>query len=87
MHKKLKEIKISPSTHEHDLAYRLKALREFLTKGHPVRFTVCFRGREMAHPEIGQNLLNRVLEDIKDLGTPNKPAMNGRDLSVTVNPK
>lgn len=85
--KKLKEIKFRPRTEAHDLEFKTKHVREFLTKGHSVRLVVMFRGREMAHPEIGEALLKRVIESLGDVGKATKPpAMNGRDMQVLVTP-
>jgi translation initiation factor IF-3 len=86
--KKLKEIKFRPRTEKHDLDFKTRHVREFLEKGHPVRLVVMFQGREMAHPEKGHEVLQRVLSVISDVGAVKKlPVLQGRDLSVTVVPK
>jgi len=63
----LKEIKMRPSTDEHDLQTKLKHIRSFLEEGDRVKITIRFRGREMAHKEIGQARMKRVIEEMKDL--------------------
>lgn len=86
--KKLKEIKFRPRTEAHDLAFKTKHVREFLTKGHSVRLVVMFRGRELAHTDIGAELLNKIVASLSDVGVARKPpAMNGRDMQVLVVPK
>lgn len=88
MDKKLKEIKFRPRTEKHDLDFKTRHVREFLEKGHPVRLVVMFQGREMAHPEKGREVLDRVLSSISDLGAVRKPpVLQGRDMSVMVVPK
>lgn len=83
---KLKEIKFRPRTEVHDLGYKTKHAREFLDKGHRVRLTVQFKGREMAHPEYGQKVLETALEMIGgDFGSgPIK--MDGRNMFVELRP-
>lgn len=61
---KLKEIIFRPRTEFHDLGYKTKHAREFLDKGHRVRLTVRFKGREMAHPEYGEKMLETVIKMI-----------------------
>lgn len=88
MTKRLKEIKFRPRTEAHDLEFKTRHVREFLTKGHSVRLVVMFRGRELEHTNIGAELLNKITATLSDVGVTNKPpAMNGRDMHVMVNPK
>jgi translation initiation factor IF-3 len=65
----LKEVKLRPHTEEHDLGFKLKNLRKFLEKKDRVKVTVFFRGREMAYMNIGEDLLNRVAEEISEEGS------------------
>jgi translation initiation factor IF-3 len=65
----LKEIKLRPNTEDHDLGFKIRHLRKFLDKKNRVKITVFFRGREMAYMEAGAELLNRVAEDVADIGT------------------
>lgn len=63
----LKEIKYRPKIDGHDYEYKTNHVREFLKEGHKVKVTIMFRGREMAHPEFGREILQRVVEDTRDL--------------------
>lgn len=69
----LKEIKLRPHTDEHDLDFKLRNLRKFLEKNDRVKVTIFFRGREMAYMEVGEQLLNRVAEQLIDQGTVYQP--------------
>jgi translation initiation factor IF-3 len=64
MTQKLKEVKFRPRTEAHDLAYKTRHIREFLDKGHRVRLVVQFKGREMAHPEYGEKMLDQVISSV-----------------------
>lgn len=84
---KVKEIKVKPNTDDHDLQTKLKKARDFIEKGDKVRVTCMFRGREMAHPEIGRRIVQKVVDDLADIGTPEAMAKQmGRNLSVTIAP-
>jgi translation initiation factor IF-3 len=63
----LKEVKLRPRTEEHDYATKLKKVREFLGEANKARITVMFRGREMSHRELGQKVLQRIIEDLRDV--------------------
>ena len=75
---------------EHDLDVKLKKVRDFLESGHKVKLSVFFRGREMAHQDLGETLLDRVieekLEDI-DVIVDQKPAMQGRYMTMVIRSK
>lgn len=84
---KVKEIKLKPNTDQHDLMTKLKHAREFLTKGNKVRITCVFRGREMQHPEIGMQSVQRMIDDLADISTPEtEPKLLGKNLSVVLAP-
>lgn len=84
----LKEIDFRPVTEENDLNHKLTAAKEFLAEGHKIKFVVKFRGREMAHPQIGRDKLNWVLDQIKDLIQNNSPiSMEGKHMITVVSPK
>lgn len=68
----VKEIKIRPNIEEHDYQVKLKKIREFLEKGYKVRLIILFKGRQLIYNEWGDKLLERVLQDISDLGTAEK---------------
>lgn len=85
-----KEMKFGLRISPHDYGYRLKRIREFLEDHDTVLITVQFRGREVAHPELGQQLLGRLLADLKDHSrghVPSIPLPKGRLLQVLVLPK
>ena len=76
---KLKEVKFRPKTEEHDYGFKTKAIREFLSEGNKARCTVMFRGREITHREIGQAILSRIAQDLKDIAVVEQsPRMEGR---------
>lgn len=68
----VKEIKIRPNTEEHDYQVKLRKIREFLEKGYKVRLIILFKGRQLIYNEWGDKLLERILQDISDLGTAEK---------------
>ena len=87
---KLKEIKFRPKTEEHDYSFKVRQVREFLMEGNKARITVMFRGREITHREIGQNILRRVETDLKDISVVEQTArLEGRFLFMimTANPR
>ena len=84
---KLKEIRMQPKIESHDLEFKTKHIREFLDEGFKVKVTVRFRGREMAHTEIGRQVLERVRENLGDAyHLDRSPAMEGRFMSMIVSP-
>ena len=83
----LKEVKMRPKTEEHDFQVKLRNARRFLEEGHKVKMTIMFRGREVTHPEFGRRLLERVAEEIRDIGQPESmPSMYGRFMTMVVGP-
>jgi translation initiation factor IF-3 len=84
---KLKEVKFRVSIDEHDYQYKVAHAVEFLTKGNKVKVTLMFRGREMAHKDIGFELINRIIEDVKEYGVADgNPSLLGRNIIVTLSP-
>lgn len=84
---KVKEVKVKPSTDEHDLQTKLRHAREFIIKGNKVKITCVFRGREMAHPEFGERIVRKFCEDMADIAAPDSPAkMFGKALTVILAP-
>ena len=84
---KVKELKFKPNIDAHDLQTKVRQMRDFLAKGNKVKITCMFRGREMAHPEYGENLVRKVCEDLSDIATLETPLkMLGRILSVVLAP-
>jgi translation initiation factor IF-3 len=84
----VKEIKLSVKIAQNDIDYKVKHAREFLEKGKHVKFRVFLRGREMAHPEAGIEVLNKITPLIEDIGiVEKKPHIEGRYVNMTVVPK
>jgi translation initiation factor IF-3 len=84
----IKEIKVRPRIDVHDYDIKKRQAIEFLQKGDKLKITLRFKGREMAHSEIGMNIVNKFVEDIKEYGLPEKtPVQDGRAIVVLVNPK
>jgi len=85
---KLKEIRMQPKIDNHDLDFKSKHIKKFLDEGNKVKVTVRFRGRELAHLDRGEMVLNRVLELIGDSYSVEKPPhMEGRFMSMILSPK
>lgn len=84
----VKEIKFRPGTEEGDYQVKLRNLTRFLEAGDKAKVTLRFRGREMAHQEIGMELLKRVEADLAELGNVEQfPKMEGRQMSMVIAPK
>jgi len=83
----VKEIKLSVKIADNDINYKVKHAREFLEAGKHVKFRVFLRGREMAHPEAGVEVLNRVWPMVEDIGNKeNEPKFEGRYVNMLVTP-
>ncbi len=82
-----KELKLSPKISEHDFMVRVSRGREFLGKGHKIKITVMFRGREIIHPELGHGVIEKFLEKIADIGVLESRSQSGRMMLAFVNPK
>lgn len=77
----VKEIKFRPKVDEHDYQFKKKHIERFLEDGDKVKATIFFRGREMAHPEIGRRILERLIEDLAEVATPeNMPRQEGNQM-------
>jgi translation initiation factor IF-3 len=84
----VKEIKFRPGTEEGDYKVKLRKLIEFLEQGDKTKITLRFRGREMAHQELGANLLARVRGDLEEYGVVEQmPQMEGRQMIMVMSPK
>jgi translation initiation factor IF-3 len=85
---KIKEIRMQPKIEKHDLEFKAKHIQEFLAEGNKVKVTVRFRGRELAHTELGRKVLDSLLELIEvDYAVDKEPQMEGRFLSMILNTK
>ncbi len=84
----VKEIRLRPKTGEHDIEVVLRRARRFLHDGSKVKARVRFRGREITHPEVAEDLLQRVAHDLQDVAEVEKaPGMEGRSLLMILAPK
>jgi translation initiation factor IF-3 len=84
----LKEVKFRPGTEKADYQVKLRNLIRFLTEGDKAKVTMRFRGREMAHTEIGRKLLDRLVVDLADYGAiEQQAAMEGRQITMVISPK
>ena len=84
----VKEIKLRPGTDEHDFSYRIKHAREWLADGNKVRAAIAFRGREMAHRELGAKILERLTQELEDVADVEvAPKMEGNQLFTIFAPK
>jgi translation initiation factor IF-3 len=85
---KLKEIRMQPKIDDHDMDFKSKHVREFLGEGNKVKVTVRFRGRELAHTELGLDVLKDVLARVEgDYVMDKPPVMEGRFMSMVLSPK
>ena len=83
----LKEIKLRPGTEIHDYNFKIKNAKKFITKGDKVKFTVKFKGREMQHSDLGKNLMNRIIDETKDIAkVESHPKMEGRQMVMIIQP-
>jgi len=84
----VKEIKMRPNIDTHDYEVKMRALRKFLDNGDKVKVTIRFRGREMAHTNLGRELLNRVRDAVsEDVKVELHPKMEGRQMVMIIAPK
>ncbi|MEM8958307.1 MAG: translation initiation factor IF-3 [Pseudomonadota bacterium] len=83
----VKEVKFRPNTDTHDYDVKMRNVFKFLENGDKVKVTLRFRGREMAHQNLGRDLLERVADDTKDIGkVENMPKMEGRQMVMMIGP-
>lgn len=84
----VKEIKMRPGIETHDYQVKLRAMNKFIGEGDKVKVTLRFRGREMAHQELGGKVLDRVREDMDDVAKVEQlPKMEGRQMTMVISPK
>ena len=83
----VKEIRLRPKTGEHDIAYKIRDARRFLKKGAKVKVRIRFRGREITHPEVAKELLDRIAEELSDVAVVEQPGrMEGRTMLMILAP-
>jgi len=84
----LKEVKLRPKTEEHDLEFKLRHIERFLKEGNKTKVTIVFRGREIAHSELGRQMMERIIEQSKEWGKIEQPAkFEGRNYVVILAPQ
>ena len=84
----VKEIKLRPNIDEHDYQVKMRSVQKFLDEGDKVKVTLRFRGREMAHQELGVNVLNRVRNDTEEVAKIEAfPKLEGRQMIMVIAPK
>ena len=83
----IKEVKFRPKIEAHDYLFKVNRIKEFLTEGHKAKVTMMFRGREITHQDIARGIMQRIAEDIKELGSVEQfPRMDGRNMTMVVTP-
>lgn len=83
----VKELKMRPTIEEHDYQVKLKKAKEFLDDGDKVKFSIRFRGREMAHQDVGREVMERLLGDLKEMCKAElSPKMEGRQMIMILAP-
>ncbi len=81
----MKEIKLRPRTDKHDIEFKVKHIRKFLEEGNKVKILIFFRGREIQHPYLGEEILNKVAAEVEDVGVvEQKPRLEGRKMSMVI---
>jgi translation initiation factor IF-3 len=83
----LKEVKLRPKTEEHDLQVKLRNIERFLGGGHKTKVSIVFRGREMAHKDLGERMMERIIGETKEWGVvEHPPKFEGRSIIVILAP-
>ena len=83
----LKEIKLRPVTGSHDYDFKVKNAKKFITKGDKVKFTIRFKGRELQHSHLGNVLMNKIKEDMKEIGKVElDPKFDGKQMIMVIQP-
>ncbi len=84
----MKEVKFRPGISQHDFDFKVRLARTFLGAGNKVKLTMMFRGRQVTHPELGQEVLARVLEELQELAKVEiEPKLEGRNMTMVLAPK
>ena len=79
----LKEIRITPNIEEHDFEFKCKNAKKFIEDGNKVKVTVRFRGRELNYVKLGEEVLNKFIEDLSEIATPEKkPVLEGKNMFI-----
>jgi translation initiation factor IF-3 len=84
----IKEVKFRPKTDDHDYQFKLRNIRKFLAEKNKIKVSLMFRGREIAHVNLGRDLMERVIRDVADAGQPESvPRLEGRSMIMFLSPK
>ena len=84
----VKQVRLGLKTGEHDLQVKLNRARKFLESGHKVKISLLFRGREITRPQLGRDILDKVMERIADIAVQEQaPTLSGRDLNMIIGMK
>lgn len=84
----VKEIRITPNIEQHDLEFKLKNTRKFIEDGNKVKITVRFRGRELNYTKLGEENLNKFIDELSDVATPEKkPVLEGKNMFIILSKK
>jgi translation initiation factor IF-3 len=84
----LKEVKYRPGISDHDFEFKTRHARRFLQDGNKVKLTMMFRGRQVTHPELGQEVLNRAYDELQDVGKiETEPKLEGRNMTMVLAPR
>ncbi len=84
----VKEVKYRPGISDHDFEFKTRHARTFLEEGNKVKVTMMFRGRQVTHPELGADVLNRVFESVKEIAKIEMhPKLEGRNMTMVLAPK
>ena len=83
----LKEIKLRPVTEVHDYKFKLKNAQKFLSKGDKVKFTIKFKGRELQHSHLGNELMDKIKQDMEEIGRVElQPKFDGKQMIMVIQP-
>jgi translation initiation factor IF-3 len=83
----IKEVKMRPKTEEHDFQFKIRHIERFLKEGDKTKVMIVFRGRELAHPDLGRNMMNRIVEETKTFGKIEQdPRFEGRNYVMILAP-
>ena len=83
----LKEIKLRPVTEVHDYTFKIKNAQKFLSKGDKVKFTIKFKGRELQHSHLGNELMDKIKQDMKEIGKVElQPKFDGKQMIMVIQP-
>ena len=83
----IKEIKLRPVTETHDYQFKIKNAQKFISKGDKVKFTIKFKGRELQHSHLGTDIMNKIKDDMKEIGKVElQPKFDGKQMIMVIQP-